>query len=368
MHFGFVLTGLGTALLGPILPLLTRQWHLQDAQSGLLLLAQFCGSFTGGVSVSRHLRRSLLVGLTAAAVGFGEFAVSQGLLLACVGLFIGGFGLGQIITSTNILAGRRYTEHRGSALALLNFSWSFGAMLSPLLAAWLLPRFALRGMLECFAGLFVVAALTMTVEMWGVPEEAGVADAPAGGKGLGWGIFVYFAGLLFLYGGVETCLSGWLTTYALRYGEKTLAISEYTTLLLWMSLTIGRAGSSMVMLRVGEKTVQRWGLALAVLFTAGLAMAHSAMGIAAFAVLLGLSLAPFFPATFAMLMAERPAARQAGIVLAVSGLGAAALPWLMGVVSTHTGSLQVALSLPFAAAVVLLGMSLLPPMREAVSV
>ena len=81
------------------------------------------------------------------------------LAMACVGLFVGGFGLGQIITSTNILAGRRYTEHRGSALALLNFSWSFGAMLSPLLAAWLLPRFALRGMLECFAGLFLIAVL-----------------------------------------------------------------------------------------------------------------------------------------------------------------------------------------------------------------
>jgi fucose permease len=46
--------------------------------------------------------------------------------------------------------------------------------------------------------------------------------------------------------------------------------------------------------------------------------------------------------------------------LAVSGLGAAALPWLMGVVSTRTGSLQVALVLPLAAAVALLGMSLFP--------
>jgi FHS family glucose/mannose:H+ symporter-like MFS transporter len=57
-------------------------------------------------------------------------------------------------------------------------------------------------------------------------------------------------------------------------------------------------------------------------------------------------------------MARRPTARQAGIVLAVSGLGAASLPWLMGVVSTRTGSLQVALALPFAAALGLLAMSL----------
>jgi fucose permease len=89
--------------------------------------------------------------------------------------------------------------------------------------------------------------------------------------------------------------------------------------------------------------------------------------IAGFAVLLGLSLAPFFPATWALLMSESPTARQAGVVLAVSGLGAAALPWLMGVVSTRVGSLQVALALPFAAALGLLVMSWLRPRVPAVA-
>jgi fucose permease len=121
------------------------------------------------------------------------------------------------------------------------------------------------------------------------------------------------------------------------------------------------------MLRVGEKTVQRWGLVLAAVFTAALAMAHSAVTIAEFAVLLGLSLAPFFPATWALLMAESPTARQAGVVLAVSGLGAAALPWLMGVVSTRAGSLQVALALPFAAALGLLMMSWFRPRVPAIA-
>jgi fucose permease len=124
-----------------------------------------------------------------------------------------------------------------------------------------------------------------------------------------------------------------------------------------MSLTAGRAGSSMLMLRVKEKTAQRWGLIFTVAFIAGLATAHSTATITIFAVLLGLSLAPFFPATFALLMTAKPTARQAGIVLAVSGIGAAALPWLMGVVSTRTGSLQIALALPLIAAVILLAMS-----------
>jgi FHS family glucose/mannose:H+ symporter-like MFS transporter len=360
MHFGLLLAGLGTALLGPILPLLASQWHMVDAQSGLLMTAKFCGAFLGGVSVSRNLPRSLLVGLMAGAVGFGAFALAPTMAIGCGGLFVGGFGLGQIITSTNILAGRRFTTHRGSALSLLNFSFSLGAMLSALLSAWLLPLFPLHALLECFAGAFVAGGIALLLQMRGAPA-AEEFDSPANGTsaetGLNGRVYLYFAGLLFLYGGLETCLSGWLTTFALRYGDKTLVVSEYTTLLLWMSLTVGRAGASAMMLRIGEKTMQRWGLALAAAFTAALAVSHSALWIAAFAVLLGLSLAPFFPATWALLMAEKPAARQAGIVLAVSGLGAASCPWLMGVVSTRTGSLQVALVLPLATAVVLLGMN-----------
>jgi MFS transporter, FHS family, glucose/mannose:H+ symporter len=374
MHYGLVLAGLGTALLGPILPLLAHQWAMQDSQSGLLMMAKFCGAFLGGVSVSGRLRRSLLVGLSAGTLGFGMFALAPTMSVGCVGLFIGGFGLGQMITSINILAGRRFTAQRGSALSMLNFSFSLGAMLSALLAAWLLPRFALRGLLECFAGTFLLGGIALLVQMRrggaglssaSVSEEFEVLAGDAPEAGIGGKAYLYFAGLLFLYGGLETCLSGWLTTFALRYGDRTLVVSEYTTLLLWMSLTVGRVGAAAVMTRVGERTVQRWGLVLAAIFTAGLAMAHSAVTIAGFAVLLGLSLAPFFPATFALLMAEKPAARQAGIVLAVSGLGAAALPWLMGVVSTRSGSLQAALVLPFAAALGLLGMAMFSPSARA---
>ena len=365
MHCGLVLAGLGTALLGPILPVLARQWGMLDSQSGLLMMAKFCGAFLGGVTVSGKLRRSLLAGMMAGTAGFGGFAVAPSMGVGCVCLFVGGFGLGQIITSVNILAGRRFTAHRGSALAMLNFSFSLGAMLSALLAAWLLPRFALRGLLEGFAMLFAIGVIALIAQMRGNAQSAEEFDRASVEAepqvGLSGRAYLYFAALLVLYGGLETCLSGWLTTFALRYGDKTLAVSEYTTLLLWMSLTVGRVGASAVMLRVGEKTVQRWGLVLAATFTAALAMAHSAVTIAGFAVLLGLSLAPFFPATWALLMAEHPTARQAGIVLAVSGLGAAALPWLMGVVSTRAGSLQVALVLPFAAALGLLGMSLLVP-------
>ena len=57
-------------------------------------------------------------------------------------------------------------------------------------------------------------------------------------------------------------------------------------------------------------------------------------------------------------MSKQPPARTAGFVLAVSGLGAAFFPWMMGVLSTRTGSLRIAMAIPWTLAIVLLLLSL----------
>ena len=361
MHFAFVLTGLGTAMLGPLLPLLTRQWQLLDSQSGLLLLAQFCGSFLGGATMSWRLKRGLLLGMSASTLGLFVFAISPRLAVACPALFVTGFGLGHSITAVNILAGQRVSEKRASTLSLLNFFWSFGAMLAPLLSGWLTPHFSLRHLLLGLTSLFGVCGCGLAFEMrtgfFDIPQDKSVPNQRKG-SGLILTTFLFFMGMLFLYGGLETCLSGWLTTYALRYGDRTLAIGQYTTLLLWMSLTFGRVASAALLRKVSETLVWRTALFATLALTGLLAIAHTASSIALTTVLLGLSLSPWFPVTFSLLMGERPRARQAGIVIAVSGLGAASLPWIMGVLSTRSGSLQKALVVPLFAAAALLAMSL----------
>ena len=295
------------------------------------------------------------------------FAISPGLLVACSALFLTGFGLGRSITAVNILAGQRYSDKRASALSALNFFWSFGAMLAPLLAAWLTPHFILTHLLLALAALFALCSVGLAFEMREGftdhrPLERSVDLGPR--YGLALKPFLFFTGLLFLYGGLETCLSGWLTTYSFRYSDRTLAIGQYTTLLLWMSLTFGRIASAILLRKLPEIVLWRIALTATVLLTGTLAVAHTATNLALVTVLLGLSLSPWFPITFSLLMAERPRARQAGIVIAVSGLGAASLPWIMGVLSTHSGSLKLALVVPLFAAILLFAMSLFQLRRE----
>ena len=365
LHFVQMLNGLGTMLLGPILPLLAAHWRLNDTQSGTLLLSQFCGAFLGGVSTSARLRRDTLTGLAAATAGLFVFAAAHALPWACAGLVLAGFGIGRAITTVNIIAGNRATFHRGSALARVNLSWSAGALLSPLLAAWLTPHIALSHLLSGFAALYLLSTLRLIWENRQASSELSLQTAgEAPEVFFRNSIFVYFFLLLFLYGGLETCLSGWLTTFALRYGRDSLVLSEYTLVLLLSGLTAGRALAAWLLLRLRNVTLVRIALALSVGLSAGLARAHQTASIAGLAVLLGITLAPVFPATFAMLLAHRPPPRKAGIVMAASGLGASALPALMGLVSTRSGSLQRALILPITVAAVLFALSFLPASAE----
>lgn len=361
LYFASALNGTATLLLGPILPLLARRWGLDDAHLGYLPMAQFCGAFLGGVSTTGRLRTGALLGLSLACVGLCVFAGAPGLPIACLGLLLTGFGVGRSITTLNLLAGRSAPERRTLALSRLNLFWSLGALLSPLLAAWLTPHVALPVLLGGLAGLFLIAALLYAMQPRVIFGDA-AADLPAeaGATPLHGSVLTLYIAQLFVYGGLETCLAVWLTTFALRYGGDSMALSEYTTVLLLAGLTVGRALSPPLLRRLSDSRLQGAALVLSAVVTAALLFAHGMAAIATLAVLLGLALSPVFPSTFARLMAFAPPARSAGVILAASGLGAAGFPWMMGQLSTRAGGLQTALAVPIAAAVAMLVLTVLP--------
>ena len=133
LHLGFALTGVGTVLLGSILPRLSTQWHLRDKDAGLLLLVQFAMSASGALLVRRNFWKTLACGYGLMSGGAVAIFLLQQRSLPAFGVY--GLGLGLAMTSTSMLTSRRYPKRMGAALALLNFSWSAGSVACPLLAA-----------------------------------------------------------------------------------------------------------------------------------------------------------------------------------------------------------------------------------------
>ena len=131
-HFAFVPAGILTILLGPLLPSLEARWSLNDAQAGELFTSQFLAS-TVGVGISGMLvprlgyRVVLVLGLACMGLGVGMLPLgSWAFGMASVACF--GAGLGLVIPTANLLVAEENPQRKASALSLLNFSWSVGAV------------------------------------------------------------------------------------------------------------------------------------------------------------------------------------------------------------------------------------------------
>ena len=140
LYSAFILTGILTALPGPLLPILLKRWVLTDAQAGSIVAAQFLSNMLGAIFANRNLRISILVGLATMAAGtFGLAVLPWPYFLMAVVCY--GVGLGLAIPAINLTVAARQSERRAASLAMLNGVWGIGAISSPALI-FLAQRFA----------------------------------------------------------------------------------------------------------------------------------------------------------------------------------------------------------------------------------
>lgn len=360
-HAAMLLSGFGTVFLGPVLPTLAANAHATDSGSGLFFTAQFIGAFFGGITTSHRLFYCLVRGLSAAAAGFLFLALCStlhaGVLWDTAALIPLGFGVGQMLTSVNLLAAQRYQEQRSSALSLINFSWSLGAVTAPFLLGSILSSVSLPIVLGTVAMLFVmVLAWAAWSVRGGLLKEQQQSTQTQ--NHLPRTAFFSFAAMLLLYGGVETCLSGWITTFGTRYGNAALRISTLGATALWIGITGGRALAPLLLKFLRERIFLIATLSAATIIVALLSHSSGAVSITLLSALLGLSLAPWFPLVLSAMLNRGASARETGIIIALSGIGAAILPLLLGMVSRSTGSLRTALAIPFAGLLLLILLAL----------
>jgi MFS transporter, FHS family, glucose/mannose:H+ symporter len=353
LHLGFALTGVGTVLLGCVLPQLSTQWHLRDKDAGLLLLVQFATSASGSLLVRRNLWKTLACGYALlGAGGIGIFLLQQRSLPVFA---VYGLGLGLAMTSTNMLVGRHYPNRMGAALAILNFSWSAGAVSCPLLVAQFL-RHAASGSAFGLLGLLVMPFTLLPVladrRDFAAPMVSG--PAPTGSKEAA--TIGYFALLAFLYVGTEASVGNWMSTYATRATAWKFAGGSLALAVFWAALLLGRAMTPAILDFLTERRLYRVSVIATIAGISLLLSAHNPPVLLAGSALTGLALGPLFPLILSLFLGEIGGSRNAGWVFAVAGLGGAVLSWLTGTVSTSTGSLRIGLMVPGAAALLMMAL------------
>lgn len=131
LYLGAILIGALTVLIGCLLPSFA---NLKDADAGLLLMVQFAFGASGALLVRRNFLRTQRVGFCLIVLGTVMFVVLPRTIV-CLPIAVYGLGLGLAMTSISMIVGRLFSHRRGAALILLNFCWSLGSTLTPLLIA-----------------------------------------------------------------------------------------------------------------------------------------------------------------------------------------------------------------------------------------
>jgi MFS transporter, FHS family, glucose/mannose:H+ symporter len=359
-HAAFVPIGIVTVLLGPLLPALSARWSLDYTQAGALFTAQYLTS-TLGVAASgflvarRGFRFAINAGLFAMGLGVGVLPWASHILgVACIACY--GVGMGLAVPAANLLVAEVNPARRSAALNLVNFSWSVGAVACPFLVAAASQKHHTTVLLDAIAGVFLlVIAGIAAMPSWVVePASSGGEGRSARGEmRANQQALLLLAALFFLYVGVENAFGGWTASYAKSLPSIPAAWSVMTPSFFYFALLFGRWTAPLVLRRVDEVSVARWGLLLACAGMSALILSHKMAGVAASAAVAGLGLAAVYPITISLLSHEfgASATRIGSIMFTMANLGGALLPWLVGFFSTRFADLRIGLAVPLIAAV-----------------
>lgn len=352
MHIGFIVTGVFTVMLGPVLPLLAQRWSLSDSQTANFFSAQF-GGLLLGVAVSSYILHNryrpafvsgfLLMGLGAVTLGRGPWQ------LALLSLLLMGSGNGFITAATNLWVGEAIPDGKARALSFVNFSWTIGAVSCP----FVFRSFATpRAFLQALGALSVISVIVAIVFAFSrvdsIRNDLHVSIAGPGGTETRLDpTTLIFSLLFFLYVGAETAVGGWVATFSRRVSTSGGTAWILTPAFFWAGMMVGRGLATLALRHVPERRVVQSGSLLGFAGIVFLTQLKALASINAAAFSIGLGFSVIFPISFAWMAGHYGigARQMTGRLLAIAELGAAAVPWLVGVVSAATANLRVGLGI-----------------------
>ena len=361
LFVGFVLSGIATTIVGPMLPVFIRRWALDDGQAGLFPSIQFLAALAGtGVSGAwtawRGYRPALVAGY--ALMGFGLATIDAGThvnaLAATTAL---GLGYGLITPGTNLYVAEAGGVRSASLLSLLNFAWGAGAMACSPLIAMALRNNRLPGLLIGYAVFGGLLAVVLLFARFGAEKHEKAVATEAGAPLLvGRGVTIALATLFFMYVGMETSIGVWSAEYSRRIAHGITNVTTLAPMFFYAGLTAGRGLAPLALLSLSEGPLVIGALSTVAIGTTVVIFSATLKVTVAGVFLAGLGCASIYPIYIAWLSKwfGARAKRIGGFLFALASLGGAAGPWLVGTFSKYSGSLRVGFLVPLLSALLMI--------------
>ena len=357
--------GMIAAMLGTILPELSDRFHLSPKQNGTIASAQALGLILASLAVGPLLdnegkKIGLVLGLALISIALFALPRSPSFRNIVILLFLLGVGGGILVTAANSLVSDVSETHRGTALNLVNLFFGLGGFATPFIAANLLGKNWVHLCYTVASLTLVTLAIQVFTPMPG-PTGSGRFVLAAAVPLLGRPLLFLIGFFLFLYITCEVGIWNWLVRHLIAQGVAESRALNILSLGFALGLLIGRAGILPILIRVPAITVT---------LTASIAMAvttflilrtkspTTAMGLVFLA---GLSMAPVFPTTLAIVgdAFPRMTGTAIGFVITCGWTGLAVSSRIIGAIAgSDPLRLKKALLLIPASAVLMVGLDL----------
>jgi fucose permease len=330
--------GMIAAMLGTILPDLSARFHLTPRQLGQIAFTQALGLIIASVGVGPLIdnegkKIGLVLGLALITVALFALPQSKGFRSIMVYLFLLGLGGGIIVTAANALVSDISQDRRATTLNLLNLFFGLGGLATPFLSANLMRRNSIR---LCYT-VAVLTAVTLVIHiLTPMPPPSGARsfDFSDVGPVLGRPVLFLLALFLFLYVACEVGVWNWLAQHLIAQGIPESRALNILSLGFALGLLIGRVAVSPILISVPAPLVT---LAAAILMTITtfLMLKTSNSTVAWVLVFLaGISMAPVFPTTLAMVgdAFPRMTGTAMGVVITLGWCGLAVSSRIIGAI------------------------------------
>jgi fucose permease len=357
--------GMIAAMLGTILPNLSDRFHLTPAQNGSIAFAQALGLIIASLSVGPLLdiegkKIGIILGLALIAIALYALPRSPGFRGILFLLFLLGAGGGIVVTGANALVSDVSEAHRAIALNLVNLFFGLGGLATPFISANLFKSNWVR-LCYTVATLTIVALAIQAVAKMPPPTGAArflLADA---GPVLGRPLLFLLGFFLFLYITCEVGVWNWLPRHLIAQGIPESRALNILSLGFALGLLIGRVGVSPILMSVAPIDVTL--AASAAMAVTTFLMLRTGKPATAFALvfLAGVSMAPVFPTTLAIVGTAFPrmTSTAMGIVITCGWVGLAVSSRIIGAIAgDDPRRLKKALLVIPASAVLMVGLNL----------
>jgi fucose permease len=349
----FIALGMPDGLLGIAWPSIRTDFGIPLDAMGMLLFAGVAGymssSFLSGVLIAR-IGVGWLLALSCALTGLaltGYTLVPTWGMMVALGV-VAGLGAGAIDAGLNTYVAAHFGE---GVMQWLHASYGIGITLGPLIMT-----FSLANLESWHAGYRIVAgfqgvmalAFVFTVGWWECGRSGGEsADISPTPKRLtdyhtplrqtvrhphAW----LSAALFFLYVGAEVALGAWAYTLLTESRGVPVRLAGLQTGSYWAMFTVGRILAGLVARRVRAERLAQGGRVLALAGALLLWWNPFALSSLPAVGLIGLAIAPVFPAMMSgtsRRVGARHAANTIGMQMAATGLGGAVIAGVVGVLA-----------------------------------